>query len=328
MKSTHKVERFDYSKYESNPSWDSDSLKEYEFWGLHPKAGRIHIDTKRYAKACEMIGIKDFMPEGMFANRSTPYFIPAKQHKYDYVINIFNDLINDFQRDWESEYKPIFKMIKTPKEEYENSRLSQLAYTSNVDDLEDIEFNSLMASIRRENKYRHVVQSLYCQFINKLAIETDRIMLIAMCKLGYKGTDYNFNSFVKFSDGLARNRKGIKINQLEKYNAYNMLHKINNFLKHNTISSYLDLKKYYPDNVASKENGTANIEYENGMFAGDWIIIKDGYIDDLLKKLRKFFKSYCEEIVKENVEDAKWNYDDYFINAFNEMKYPANYFGV
>ena len=33
MKSTHKVERFDYSKYESNPSWDSDSLKEYEFWG-------------------------------------------------------------------------------------------------------------------------------------------------------------------------------------------------------------------------------------------------------------------------------------------------------
>lgn len=66
MKSTHKVERFDYSKYESNPSWDSDSLKEYEFWGVHPKSGRIHIDTKRYAKVCEMIGIKDFMPEGMF----------------------------------------------------------------------------------------------------------------------------------------------------------------------------------------------------------------------------------------------------------------------
>ena len=211
MKSTHKVERFDYSKYESNSYYGSDYLKEYEFWGLHPKSGRIHIDTKRYAKACEMIGIEDFMPKGMFANRSTPYFIPAKQHKYDYVINIFNDLINDFQRDWEFEYKPIFKMIKTPKEEYENSRLSQLAYTSNVDDLEDIEFNSLMASIRRENKYRHVVQSLYCQFINKLAIETDRIMLIAMCKLGYKGTDYNFNSFVKFSDGLARNRKGIKM---------------------------------------------------------------------------------------------------------------------
>ena len=219
-------------------------------------------------------------------------------------------------------------MVKTPKEVYDNTRLSELAYTSNVDDLEEIEFNSMMSYIKRENKYVHVIQSLYCQFINKLAIETDRIMLIAMCKLGYKGTDFNFNSFVKFSDGLARDRKGKKIKDLEKYNAYNMLHKINNFLKHNTISSYLDLKKYYPENVASKENGNANMEYENGMFAGDWIIIKDDYVDDLLKKLRKFFKSYCKEIVKENVDDAEWNHDDYFINAFNQMKYPAEYFGV
>ena len=328
MKSTHKVERFDYSKYESNPSWDSDSLREYQFWGLHPKSGRIHIDTKRYSKACEMIGIKDFMPEGMFVNRSTPYFIPAKQHKYDYIINVFNDFINAFQRDWELEYKPIFKMIKTPKEVYENTRLSQLAYTSNVDDLEDIEFNSHMSSIRREKKYLQVVQSLYCQFINKLAIETERIMLIAMCQLGYTDKYYDFKSFLEFSDKLTKARQGKKVDELENYDAYNMLNKINNFLKHNSISSYNKLKKKYPNNVASKEKGTAKIEYENGMYAGDWIIIKDGYIDDLLKELREFFTAYCKEIVKENVDDAKWNHDDYFINAFNEMKYPAKYFGI
>lgn len=328
MKSTHKVERFDYSKYESNPRWDSDSLKEYEFWGIHPKSGRIHIDTKRYAKACEMFGIKDFMPEGMFANRSTPYFIPEKKHKHDYIINIFNDLLNDFQRDWELEYKPIFKMIKTPKEVYNNTRLSEIAYTSNADDLEEIELNSLMSSIKREKKYVHVIQSLYCQFINKLAIETDRIMLIVMCKLGYKGNDFRLDSFLKFSDGLARDKKGKKIENLDEYDSYNLLNKINNFLKHNSISSYRKLKRKFPENVASKENKTANVEYENGMFAGDWIILKDDYIDDLLKKLRKFFKSYCKEIVKENVDDAEWNYDDYFINAFNQMKHPAEYLGI
>ena len=186
----------------------------------------------------------------------------------------------------------------------------------------------MMSSIKREKKYVHVIQSLYCQFINKLAIEIDRIMLIAMCKLGYKGTDYNFNSFVKFSDGLARDGKGIKIRELEEYNAYNLLHKINNFLKHNTISSYLNLEKYYPENVASKENGTAIIEYENGMFAGDWIIVKDDYIDDLLKNLRKFFKSYCKEIVKENVDESAWNHDDYFIQALKKLSNPREYYGV
>ena len=115
MKSTHKVERFDYSKYESNPSWDSDFLKEYEFWGVHPKSGRIHIDTKRYAKACEMIGIKDFMPEGMFDNRSTPYFIPKKKHKHDYIINIFNDLLNDINngefKKWTSVYDELKRIF-------------------------------------------------------------------------------------------------------------------------------------------------------------------------------------------------------------------------
>lgn len=322
-------EKYDYSKYEAEPNWDSPSLQEKEFWGIHiTETGRPEIDAKRYVEACKGIGITEFIPEKFFDDKIEKYFISAKQHRHDYIINIFLDLLDDFQKDWELEYKPIFKMIRTPKEVYDNVRLDQLAYTSNVDDLEEIEFNSLMSSIKREEKYIHVIQSLYCQFINKLAIEIDRIMLVAMCKLGYKGNDYNFNSFVKFSDGLARDRKGMKIKDLEKYNAYNMLHKINNFLKHNTISSYLDLKKYYPDNIASKEKGTANIEYENGMFAGDWIIVKDGYIDDLLKKLRKFFQSYCSNIVKENVDDASWNYDDYFIDAFNEMRYPFEYFGI
>ena len=59
MKKERKVERFDYSKYESNMSWESELLKEHEFWGFHMKKGRLHIDTKRYKKACEQIGIKD-----------------------------------------------------------------------------------------------------------------------------------------------------------------------------------------------------------------------------------------------------------------------------
>lgn len=84
MKSTHKVERFDYSKVEAQ----QDAILLYQYWGLHPKSGRIHIDTKRYKRTCEKIGIMDFMPEGMFANRQTPYFVPSKVRRYDYAINV------------------------------------------------------------------------------------------------------------------------------------------------------------------------------------------------------------------------------------------------
>lgn len=122
MKSTHKVERFDYSKVEAQ----QDAILLYQYWGLHPKSGRIHIDTKRYKRTCEKIGIMDFMPEGMFANRQTPYFVPSKVRRYDYAINIFVDLINGLRRDWNEEYKPVLSKIKTPKEVAESIRLNEM----------------------------------------------------------------------------------------------------------------------------------------------------------------------------------------------------------
>ena len=328
MKSQNNVERFDYSKYESEPNWDSQCLKDREYWGIHTtKDGRTLIDVDRYEQTCKQIGITDWLPEQLLKNKEK-YYIPSKKEKYDYIVNLFYDLLNEFKTDWEEEFKPIFSKILTPGKVYEKNRLGSLMFTSCSDDFDEIEFEAMMASMRRQPKYCHVIQSLYCQFITKLATETDRIMLTAMCKLGYKGIDYDFRSFAKFTDGLAGDRYGVQIRDLDKFNAYNMLHKINNFLKHNTIASYNDLKKFYPDNVASIENGTATIPYENGMFAGDWIIIKEGYIDDLIKKLNKFFKSYCQTYVKENVDNASWDYDDYFEVAFNNLKNPHEYYGV
>lgn len=68
--------------------------------------------------------------------------------------------------------------------------------------------------------------------------------------------------------------------------------------------------------------------YENGMFAGDWIIVKENYIDDLLDKLIIFFEDYCRVYLKEDIEKSKWDYDDYFYTAFKQMKRPLNYFGI
>ena len=64
------------------------------------------------------------------------------------------------------------------------------------------------------------------------------------------------------------------------------------------------------------------------MFAGDWIIVKENYIDDLLDKLIIFFEDYCRVYLKEDIEKSKWDYDDYFYTAFKQMKRPLNYFGI
>lgn len=64
------------------------------------------------------------------------------------------------------------------------------------------------------------------------------------------------------------------------------------------------------------------------MYAGDWIEIKDNYIDNLFNKLILFFKDYCKEFLKENVEEADWNYDEYFINVYKKIKDLNKYWGI
>ena len=320
MKSTHKVERFDYSKIESR-----DDMR---YFGIHPKSGRIRIDTKRYRKILEEEGITEFLPEELFENRRTPYFIPTAHKRSDYKFNIFKDLINDFRNEWEEEYRPLFRYIKSPTDIFNTARTNGIMVTSCADDIDEIECEAHISAFRRKRKYEHVIQSLYCAFISKLSTEIDRITLVVIMELGYKSNDYDFNSFVKFSDGLQSNKKGKRIQDLKRYNAYNLLHKINNFLKHNTVKSYNDLKKWYPNSVASIENGLTNVKYQNGMFAGNWIILKEGYIDGLFDELIEFFKDYCSEYLKEDVSRAEWDYDDYFRSVYNRIKDLTVYWGI
>ena len=64
------------------------------------------------------------------------------------------------------------------------------------------------------------------------------------------------------------------------------------------------------------------------MYAGDWIIIKPDYIDKLFDKLIIFFEDYCSIILKENIKEADWNYDDYFRDAFKVFQFPNAYYGI
>lgn len=169
---------------------------------------------------------------------------------------------------------------------------------------------------------------MYCAFISKLSTEIDRITLVVLTELGYESKDFNFNSFVKFSDGLQNDKQGKRIYELNEYNAYNLLHKLNNFLKHNSIRAYEDLRKCYPKCVTYSKNCLTSTKYQNGMFAGDWIIIDDGYIDNLFDKLIEFFKDYCSEYLKEDVSRAEWDYDDYFRSVYNRIKDLTVYWGI
>lgn len=311
MKSTHKAQRFDYTKIVTR--------EDYRYFGIHAVSGRLHIDTKRYIKIMTNDQADCFIPNGLKVNRNTVYFIPRFKHRYDYKYNQFYDSIDELKEDWIKEYKPIFAKIQTPKDLYDSARLNGIMYTSSAEDIPEIEVEAGLLAFKREKSYYKIIRSLYCMFILKLATEVDRIVLNVISQMGYNKHDFSLCSFIKFT----KENYECEVNKIANFEVLDKLHKISNFIKHNTQRSYYALKNKYPDCIIKSEK-----KYENGMFACEWIVLENSYIDDFFDQLIVFFKNYCKLCLKEDVEEAGWNYDDYFRKAFKEVKNIKNFLGV
>jgi len=325
MESTYDVAAYDYSKLGDDPTKTSAPLGNAEFWGIRSINGRIHVDVDRYCAMCKAIGIEEFVPQFFVDHLNQRIdFVPDQIHRYDYSVNEFRDLIGGLNKDWVEEYKPVFRLIRTPEPVEDDTRTSELMYTGDSDDYDDIEVDARIAAVKRETKYEKIIRSLYFQNISKVTAEVDRYTFLVIVKHGYKGTDFSLKSFYEFTDGLSRDKNAKKICSLPHYSTYSLLHKVNNFLKHNSLQAYGSLAKSFPKNVAV----SADHPYQNGMFAEDWIILKENYIDNLFDKLTGFFEDYCRTYLGEEVEESKWNYDEHFVKAAQELSDPMGYIGL
>ena len=314
------MSKYDYSKYPTDEPWPQATF-EMEFWGLHQVNGRIEVDVKRYAEACEQTGIKEFLPDELFKKPTVEYYVPSTKNRYDYTRNFFYDKISHLIGTWNEEYKPVFRKIKTPAEVESNVRLNMIAVTSDMEDIDDIDVEARMAGVMRIPSYHRIINEMYCMFLMKVCSEIDRIILFAVSSLGYTDEQFDMREFKIFSEGK---NGSVKIWNLKHYKEFDKLHKINNFLKHNSVKSFSSLDKYFPECIA-KHDG---IEYANGMYAGDWLNFQESDIDSMLKSVLIFLEDYCRRILGENIDRCYWDNDDYFLDAFKEMRNPMDYFGV
>jgi len=128
-------------------------------------------------------------------------------------------------------------------------------------------FNEEKAKYFEQRKIASILKSFFFQYIQKIAVEVERAMLI-VCS-DYIGDErFSIRKFYDFSDKFVKESEAI-IRELPKFKAFDLLLTMNNFLKHNSISAYKELKEYYPKNIDFR----AKTPYENGMYAGDFIYL-------------------------------------------------------
>ena len=309
---------FDYSK---------SKLGDYEYYGFHLKNGRYHIDTKRLKK----LHCDGYFPLELFTTpRNTHYFVPKHKMRKDYAINVLREQLNQLTSDWYKEYKDVIGKIKTPAEVQESVRLEETMYTSCADDLEEIEIDAFLARARREAKYSKVIQSIHLQYLQKIFTEFFRAILLVIKDRGY-GNDFDF-SYKTFQEYVQKNTKSgpKKVNplySLPHYKYFEALNKIDNFLKHNTLSTYNalannaferdeEMKRFLSTFVFSEQE--AGRPYETGMYAGNWVKIGPEFVDETLNNLQEFAEEFCKLIYQEDAQEASWNSDESLIKILKD----------
>ena len=311
-------EIFDYSKVDHN---------DYAYYGFHLKNGRYHIDTKRLKK----LHYESAFPIGLFsASRNTRYFIPKHKKENEWAIGALRTKLNELARDWNLEYKEVIKRIETPKDVFQHERLEGISYTSSKDDYDEIDFNALLSGIKREKKYYQVIKSIYFQYIQKIFIEYFRTLLIVIKDRGYEDKeDFTYQKLCFYVQD-AFHVTSIKANPLFKlphYKYFDLLNKVDNFLKHNTRSAYMqlennpyekdeELKTFLSSYVISEKD--AGCKYESGMYAGNWLKIESDFIENIIIYLHAFSAEFCNLLYEENEDESFWNSDEALLKILKD----------
>ncbi len=298
MKKNSKSFGKDYSKLDENNCVD-----QYDYYGLILKDNRVKIDTKRYKKFFTI-------PNSKIEIRHSVYYLPSHIHRNEYKCNMFRDLMSYFKSLWYKEFKEYIDSIKTPKQIEDKIRTSLVV--DGTSDFEDASEKAFIAAAKRSGKYKTIVKMLYAQFYHQFMSAVDAQCLTLITSCGYKLNDYSKKQFDSYIQGL----QGDKALPFKKYNNYKFFNKpflVWNFLKHNSIRSYDDLKREYPEMIWDPDN-----KYKNGDSALTVLKLDEKYLIETLDTMYLFFDELCERTFDENSSDAQWDYDDYFYNNVKE----------
>lgn len=297
MKKESKVVRKNYALPKNN-----DPTK-MEYYGVLMKNGRVKVDTKRFKRFFEL-------PDSSIEIRNTVYYEPKFIHKTDYICNVFRNRFELSKKFWFKEFAGAINAIKTPKQVEDNTRFDLVV--NNVETPEDAYAAALVKGVKRIPTYRYVIKSLYAQYFHQMMSEIDALTLRVLISLGYQEPDFSKKSFDVFIQSK-QGKEAIPFKEFKYYKIYDRASSVWNFLKHNSLKSYNVLVNHYPEMIYDP-----NKEYKNGDLALSVIKLDEKYILDTLDNLHLFFDEVCERALKENIQEAYWNYDDYFLNLVNK----------
>ena len=297
-----------FDKKFSNRSFSPLEWKEY--YGLFKiKNGRVGIDPKRMKEQLRNLD-EDQMKR--MNKRNTTFFHPRYKHYYDYYVNNFVRIISDLKKEFDNVQKPMIKnLVDDSNKKRKVYCLADIdLFMCGIYEPDEANISANMATMRNNWKINEEIferrTTMLSQFFHYMASRIEAVSVEMYSKINPKMKKWSRD---KLYDNV--NTKRISSRDLPSFKYHDRLYLIWNFIKHNNMDTYENLKRDYPEILIDEK-------YESGQPAKYYVKLSEKLITELLDGVMKYFEEWCELNCDENYLEAQWNYDDYFINAVDD----------
>ncbi len=279
---------------------------------------KIKIDPTRFSKKVRKLTEEQMK---VINKRKTHYFVPVKYDYLDYNCNMFIEEINRIREYWDEEFVSIIdeavKRLKKPKKV---DMCDNFNFISGISGPNGAQAWANWENMKIENEYRHkkfiTVCNLYAQFFHYMASSVEAITVYVLSKNGKNVEHFRRDDLYDYAGATGTAR------DFEHHKFHDKLYLIWHFIKHNSLSTYENLKKKYPEVLVDEE-------FKQGYSGMTYLKFSKELVKELLEGCAEFFKEYCECVYKENYNEAQWNYVKYFlVPVYDEIEAMVNPLGL
>lgn len=308
MKKNSKSTIIDYESFDYNT---------YKYHGVFLSSKTVRkIDPKRFRKKH-----KDSISTEMFeymSRRNTKYYFPPKKYRYDYMINIIKDNLNELRTYWNLEYKDLLENIDAPEERYNNC-IDDPISTPMMNQREREQYCKLLL-VEREQEHPILINSFLAQNVLYIAGMLEVILQQTLSEREIFRDKFNRKELYRIYK--KRTQTGCEtMSNFKKHDRFMALYK---YIKHSSEENYSYLLNTYPELL------NTDIEYEDEL-AGSYLVslkVDKETLNGLIDDLTIFFDEYIEKAFDESSWHASWNYGEFFKSIADDSFWYGDFFGT
>lgn len=275
-----------------------------QYYGVWDVAGNFYVDIERFDKTIGFYINDVEYVKSLADDDGILYPNDEKPKHYDMIIKELSNL----RSMWRNEYLPLLNCIKTPKQVEDDTRLSMLCYTSDMDDFDEICSESMIAGVHRMIAYNNILCTIYLQYFSMTISKCEQLIYKLICDCGYTDDEFSFQKYLEFLK-----KKNINNDDLANSQEFDGMRKIYNFLKHGTKDTFNKLKKaeYANDHLLNKE-------YNKDITPIEYINLPCDLLSDAFTLSENYLLSLCEVLTGEN-SLSKYKTKEYYIDRVSEI---------